>query len=130
MTAHIRRSFDAARLRWFLYGPFGPSNFDKDPLAPRQNLELRIAPGLKAYITQVDECVLGYLRSHSERILKQEHTVDQVRDASHLTLKRPTIHRCSARRLTVPGAGFVGTGLRTRRSVMPPRTGAALGFVR
>jgi hypothetical protein len=72
----------------FCTTPFGPSNFDKDPLATRQNLELRIPQQLEAWFTEVDEFMVGYLVAHSERIFKKQLTLEQVRESFHLTLKR------------------------------------------
>ena len=72
----------------FCTTPFGPSNFDKDPLATRQNLELRITPQLEAWFTQVDEWMVSYLFEHSERIFKKQLTLEQVRESYHPTLKR------------------------------------------
>ena len=72
----------------FCTTPFGPSNFDKDPLATRQNLELRIPPQLEAWFTEVDKFMLGYLFAHSERIFKKQLTEEQVRESYHPTLKR------------------------------------------
>jgi hypothetical protein len=68
--------------------PFGPSNFDRDPLATRQNLEFRIPPELEAYFDSVDKWMLEYLRANSERIFKKQLTASQVQDAYHPTLKR------------------------------------------
>ena len=66
----------------FCTAPFGgPSNFDKDVLATRQNLELRIPAVLEAYLAEVDAWMLGYLLAHSERIFKKQLSVEQVRDA-------------------------------------------------
>jgi hypothetical protein len=72
----------------FCSTPFGPSNFDKDPLATRLNLELRVAPTLEAWFTQVDEFMIGYLLAHSERIFKKQLTIEQVRESYHPALKR------------------------------------------
>jgi hypothetical protein len=68
--------------------PFGPSNFDKDPLATRQNLELRIPPELEAYFDSVDKWMLEYLLANSERIFKKQLTASQVQDSYNPTLKR------------------------------------------
>ncbi len=38
--------------------PFGPSNFDRAPLATRQNLEFRIPPELEAHFDSVDKWML------------------------------------------------------------------------
>ena len=64
----------------FCTTPFGPSNFDKDPLATGQNLELRITSQLEAWFTQVDEWMVSYLFEHSERIFKKQLTLEQVRE--------------------------------------------------
>jgi hypothetical protein len=73
----------------FCTAPFGgPSNFDKDVLATRQNLELRIPAALEAYLAEVDAWMLDYLLAHSERIFKKQLSVEQVRDAYHPMLKR------------------------------------------
>ena len=73
---------------YFCTTPFGPSNFDRDPLATRQNLELRFPPQLEAWFTEVDKFMLGYLFTHSERIFKKQLTEEQVRESFHPTLKR------------------------------------------
>ena len=51
--------------------PFGPSNFDRDPLATRQNLEFRIPPELEAYFGEVDEWMCVYLLANSGRNFKK-----------------------------------------------------------
>ncbi len=66
----------------------GPSNFDRDPLATRQNLELRIPPELEAYFDSVDKWMLEYLLANSERIFKKQLTASQVLDSYNPTLKR------------------------------------------
>ena len=68
--------------------PFGPSNFDRDPLVTRQNLELRIPPELEAYFDAVDKWMLEYLLANSERTFKKQLTASQVQDAYNPTLKR------------------------------------------
>jgi hypothetical protein len=72
----------------FCTAPFGPSNFDKDVLATRQNLELRLPLELQTYFDEVDQWMLKYLETHSERIFKRVLSKEQVRDAYHPTLKR------------------------------------------
>ena len=72
----------------FCTAPFGPSNFEKDALATRQNLELRIPKDLETYFDEVDQWMLNYLETHSERIFKRVLSKEQVRDAYHPTLKR------------------------------------------
>jgi hypothetical protein len=72
----------------FCSAPFGPSNFDKDPLATRQNLELRIPADLETYFDEVDSWMLSYLETNSMRIFKKELSKEQVRDAYHPTVKR------------------------------------------
>jgi hypothetical protein len=72
----------------FCTSPFGPSNFEKDALATRQNLELRIPPELEQYFDDLDIWMLQYLEQHSERIFKRVLSSDQLRDAYHPTLKR------------------------------------------
>ena len=68
--------------------PFGPSNFDKDPLMSRQNLELRIPLELEAYFDAVDTWMLVCLLENSERIFKKKWTASQVKDSYNPTLKR------------------------------------------
>jgi hypothetical protein len=72
----------------FCTAPFGPSNFEKDALATRQNLELRIPPELETYFDELDQWMLQYLEKHSERIFKRVLSPEQIRDAYHPTLKR------------------------------------------
>jgi hypothetical protein len=72
----------------FCTAPFGPNNFDKDPLATRQNLELRVTPQLEAWFTQFDEWMVSYLLEHSERIFKKQLTMEQVRESYSPCLKR------------------------------------------
>ena len=51
--------------------PFGPSNFDKDASAPRQNLEVRVTGEAASYFRGLDEWALDYIAAHSERLFKK-----------------------------------------------------------
>ena len=50
--------------------PFGPSNFDKDETAIRQNLEIRLQQEHIAFFEKLDEYMIQYLSVNSERLLK------------------------------------------------------------
>ena len=50
--------------------PFGPSNFDKDETANRQNLEIRLQQEHIAFFEKLDEYMIQYLSVNSERLLK------------------------------------------------------------
>ena len=88
MSAHRRWASEDPQFRAICTAPFGPSNFDRDPLATRQNLEFRIPPELEAYFDSVDKWMLEYLLANSERIFKKQLTASQVQDAYNTTLKR------------------------------------------
>jgi hypothetical protein len=48
--------------------PFGPSNFDKDPAATRQNLEVRVSDEDATYFEGLDAWAVDYICAHSERL--------------------------------------------------------------
>ncbi len=105
--------------------PFGPSNFDKDPLMSRQNLELRIPLELEAFFDAVDTWMLVYLLENSERIFKKKLTASQIQDSYNPTLKRqgdypPLLRTRSIALVAVPAV----TGQWTSRSVMHLKSGA------
>ena len=68
--------------------PFPPSNFDKDPVATRLNLELRVPPSLEAFFDNVDAWALGYLTIHAERLFGKKLSAEQVKESYHPTLSR------------------------------------------
>ena len=84
--------------------PFGPNNFDKDPAATRQNLELRCTKHMEEYFSAVDSWAIEYLTAHSERIFKKSLTLEQVRNMYHPTIRRQEgyapLLRC---KLNMPG---------------------------
>ena len=49
--------------------PFGPSNFDKDEAAIRQNLEIRLQQEHNAPFGEIYEYMIQYLSVNSERLL-------------------------------------------------------------
>ena len=61
--------------------PFGPSNFDKDASAARQNLEIRVTGEAASYFRGLDEWAVDYIAAHSERLFKKRLSLQQVRDA-------------------------------------------------
>ena len=61
--------------------PFGPSNFDKDAAAPRQNLEVRVTGEAASYFRGLDEWAVDYICAHSERLFKKKLSLQQVRDS-------------------------------------------------
>jgi hypothetical protein len=67
--------------------PFGPSNFDKDPAATRQNLELRCTTSMAHFFRALDEWAVEYISAHSQRIWKKQLSLAQVRDMYHPTLR-------------------------------------------
>ena len=67
--------------------PFGPSNFEKDELAPRQNIELRVSQEDVDFFERLDEFIIQYLVVHSERIFKKPLLIEQVKDRYHGLLK-------------------------------------------
>jgi len=63
-----------------MLAPFGPSSFDKDPKAKRQNLDLVLAdPAVREQVAALDLWALGYITAHSERLLKKPMTEEQVK---------------------------------------------------
>ena len=73
-----------------LRAPFGgPSNFDKDKEAPRQNLELRCAEEeVAAFFKGLDEWAVEYISAHSQRLFKKSLTLAQVKDMYHPCLRQ------------------------------------------
>ena len=68
--------------------PFGPNNFDKDPAATRQNLELRATPDIEAFFSALDAWAIEYITAHSERLFKKSLSLAQVHEMYHPTLRR------------------------------------------
>jgi hypothetical protein len=68
--------------------PFGPSNFDKDPNATRQNLDIRVSWETAAYFDGLDGWAVDYLCAHSERLFKKSLSLAQVRDMYHPCLRK------------------------------------------
>ena len=66
--------------------PFGPSNFDKDPSAPRQSLQLRATGETANFLRGLDEWAVEYICAHSERLFKKKLTLAQAQDMYHPTL--------------------------------------------
>jgi hypothetical protein len=68
--------------------PFGPSNFDKDSSATRQNLEIRVSGEAAEFFDGLDDWALTYITAHSERLFKKKLSLQQVRDMYHPCLRR------------------------------------------
>jgi hypothetical protein len=68
--------------------PFGPSNFDKDPNATRQNLDIRVSGDAAAFFDGLDAWAVDYICAHSERLFKKSLTLAQVRDSYHPCLRK------------------------------------------
>ena len=68
--------------------PFGPTNFDKDPLAVRQNLELRLTPEQDKFFTSVDAWAVTYLVANAERLFKKKMSLEQIKEQYHSPIKR------------------------------------------
>ena len=79
----------------------GPSNFDKDKEAPRQNLELRCTKEVAAFFKGLDEWAVEHICAHSERLFKKSLTLAQVKDMYHLCL-RQAVGSVSYTHLTLP----------------------------
>jgi hypothetical protein len=68
--------------------PFGPSNFDKDPAATRQNLDIRVSGDTAEFFDGLDAWAVDYLCAHSERLFKKRLSLAQVKDMYHPCLRR------------------------------------------
>jgi hypothetical protein len=68
--------------------PVGPSNFDKDASAARQNLESRVTGEAASYFRGLDDWAVDYIAAHSERLFKKHLSLQQVKDAYHPCLRR------------------------------------------
>ena len=68
--------------------PFGPSNFDKDPAATRQNLDIRVSGDAAEFFDGLDAWAVDYLCAHSERLFKKKLTLAQVKDMYHPCLRK------------------------------------------
>ena len=68
--------------------PFGPSNFDKDPAASRQNLDIRVSGGAAEFFEGLDDWAVDYLCAHSERLFKKSLSLAQVKDMYHPCLRK------------------------------------------
>jgi hypothetical protein len=61
--------------------PFGPSNFDKDPKATRQNLDIRVSGDAAEFFEGLDAWAIDYICTHSERLFKKSLSLAQVKDS-------------------------------------------------
>ena len=68
--------------------PFGPSNFDKDPAATRQNLDIRVSGEAAEFFEGLDDWAVDYLCAHSERLFKKSLSLAQVKDMYHPCLRK------------------------------------------
>jgi hypothetical protein len=68
--------------------PFGPSNFDKDPAATRQNLDIRVSGETAAWFEGLDAWAVDYICAHSERLFKKSLSLAQVKDLYHPCLRK------------------------------------------
>jgi hypothetical protein len=68
--------------------PFGPSNFDKDPKATRQNLDIRVSGDAAEFFEGLDAWAIDYICAHSERLFKKSLSLAQVKDAYIPCLRR------------------------------------------
>ena len=68
--------------------PFGPTNFDRDPLAVRQNLELRLTSEQDTFFSGVDTWAIEYIVANSERFFKKKMSLEQIKEQYHSPIKR------------------------------------------
>ena len=106
--------------------PFGPSNFDKDPNAARQNLDIRVSGETAAYFDGLDAWAVEYLCAHT-RSGCSKRTSRWLRSATCITpaSERPLgTTRCCDVSTTLPApAVLAGSGRLTARNGSRPRTG-------
>ena len=68
--------------------PFGPSSFDKDANARRQNLDVVLADEtVHKQVTAIDEWAVDYIALHSDRLLKRPMSQEQVKLAYNSCVK-------------------------------------------
>ena len=85
--------------------PFGPSNFDKDASAPRQNLEVRVTGDAASYFRGLDEWAVEYICAHSERLFKKRLSLQQVRDSYTPCLRQaPGYEPLLRTKINMPGS--------------------------
>lgn len=90
-----------------LRAPFGgPSNFDKDKDAPRQNLELRCSDeAVAAFFKGLDEWAVEYICAHSQRLFKKNLSLQQVKEMYHPCLRQAVGYDPLLRtKINMPGA--------------------------
>jgi hypothetical protein len=68
--------------------PFGPSNFDKDPKATRQNLDIRVSGDAAFFFDGLDAWAIDYICAHSERLFKKSLSLAQVKDMYHPCIRK------------------------------------------
>jgi hypothetical protein len=68
--------------------PFGPSNFDKDPKATRQNLDIRVSGDAAEFFDGLDAWAIDYICAHSERLFKKNLSLAQVKDSYHPCIRK------------------------------------------
>jgi hypothetical protein len=68
--------------------PFGPSNFDKDPKATRQNLDIRVTGDAAVFFEGLDAWAIDYICAHSERLFKKTLSLAQVKDMYHPCIRK------------------------------------------
>ena len=60
--------------------PFGPSTFDRDGSAPRQNFEIRVTGAALETFKGIDEWARHYILQHCERLLDKKLDAEQIRE--------------------------------------------------
>jgi hypothetical protein len=68
--------------------PFGPSNFDKDSNATRQNLDIRVSGDAAFFFEGLDAWAIDYICAHSERLFKKSLSLAQVKDMYHPCVRK------------------------------------------
>ena len=71
--------------------PFGPSTFDKDPQATRQQLDVRLGSA-EPFFENLDNWAIAYISEHSERIFKKKLNLEQVTERYHPCIRTSEKH--------------------------------------
>ena len=75
----------------FTMTPFGPSSFDKDPQATRQQLDVRLGSA-EPFFQNLDNWAIAYISEHSERLFRKKLSAEQITERYHPCVRTSEKH--------------------------------------
>ncbi len=96
----------AVELGDWTVAPFGPSTFDRDSAAPRQNFEMRVTGAAQLRFQAFDEWARSYILQHCERLFDKKLSAEQVADmyCPTLSCRNPDYPPLLRTKISMPNA--------------------------